>query len=240
MTINLKILLDAEISLLRDTIRTGLKEGHWDMKVGHWDMKVGEKVYIKTEQDARTPIPESIEFSDRMILYRRGILEPPEPRVIELNAQVMSSSETVKPVRIRWKAKGALKTSLYQDGTLIPQEFRPADEYETTITNTSVFKVIADYGNGETAEQEAQAVISQNGRTKEPNGKYNPDDSNCGSGSTGTIFDYQSPVIELDGTVNKVFTGLIDLCGDRRVKEIESLEISVAQLMDYRKLGTAN
>ena len=49
----------------------------------------------------------------------------------------MPSTETEKPVRVRWKAKGALKTSLYQNGTLILQEFRPSDEYETTITNTS-------------------------------------------------------------------------------------------------------
>ncbi|MDJ0597145.1 MAG: hypothetical protein QNJ72_45525 [Pleurocapsa sp. MO_226.B13] len=95
----------------------------------------------------------------------------------------------------------------------------------------------ADYGNGETAEQQAQAIIPLNGKVKESNGKYNPDDDS--NGITGTIFDNRSPNIELDGTVNKVFTGLIDLCGDRKVKEIESLEISVAQLMDYRKLGTA-
>ncbi len=228
--LNLNILLDAEISLLRDTIRQGLQDGHWDMKVG-------EKVYIKSEQDARTAIPESIEFSDRLILYRRGILQPPEPRVIELNAQVMPSSDEAKPVRVRWKAKGALRTSLYQDGTIVPGEFRPSDEYETTITNTTIFKVLADYGNGETAEQQTQALISRNGKAKEPNGKYNPDDD--GNGSTGTIFDYQSPIIELDGTVNKVFTGLIDLCGDRKVKEIESIEISVDKLLDYRKLGTA-
>ena len=230
--LNLNILLDAEVNLLRDTIRQGLQDGHWDMKVG-------EKVYIKTDVGANrhSPSPESIEFSDRMVLYRRGILQPPEPKVIELNAQVMPSSETAKPVRVRWKAKGALKTSLYHDGNPIPKEFRPSDEYETTITNTSVFKVLADYGNGETAEQQAQAIISLNGKVKEPNGKYNPDDG--GNGSTGNIFDYRSPIIELDGTVNKVFTGLIDLCGDRKVKEIESLEISVDKLLDYRKLGTA-
>jgi Protein of unknown function (DUF499) len=231
--LNLNILLDAEIALLRDTIRQGLQDGDWDLKVG-------EKVYLKSEQDARTPIPESIEFSDHFILYRRGILQPPEPKVIELNAQVMPSTETEKPVRVRWKAKGALKTSLYQNGTLIPEEFRPSDEYETTITNTSVFKVLADYGNGETAEQQTQAVISPDGtRAKKLNGEYKPDDNLNGNGSTGTIFDYQSPVIELDGTVNKVFTGLIDLCGDRKVQEIESLEISVDKLLDYRKLGTA-
>ncbi|WP_319421481.1 ATP-binding protein [Pleurocapsa sp. FMAR1] len=230
--LNLNILLDAEISLLRDTIRQGLQDGHWDMKVG-------EKVYIKSNVGANghSPSPESIEFSDRLILYRRGILQPPEPRVIELNAQVMPSSEEAKPIRIRWKAKGALKTSLYQDGTIVPGEFRPSDEYETTITNTTIFKVLADYGNGETAEQQTQAVISRNGKVKEPNGKYNPDDD--GNGSTANLFDYRSPVIELDGTVNKVFTGLIDLCGDRKVKEIESIEISVDKLLDYRKLGTA-
>ena len=68
--------------MLRDTIRYGLHDGDWDMKVG-------EKVYIKT--DNKSSLPETIEFSDRMILYRRGILQPPEPRVIELNAQVMSN-----------------------------------------------------------------------------------------------------------------------------------------------------
>jgi hypothetical protein len=164
----------------------------------------------------RPPLRETIEFSDRMILYRRGILQPPEPRVIELNAQVMPNTDEAKPVRVRWKAKGALKTSLYQNGTLIPQEFRPSNEYETTITNTSVFKVLADYGNGETAEQQAQAVITQKGKAKEPNGEYNPDDN--GNSSTGIIFDYRSPIIELDGTVNKVFTSLIDLCSDRITK----------------------
>ena len=240
--LDLNILLDAEISMLRDTIRQGLQNSDWDMKVG-------ERVYIKT--DGNLSLPETIEFSDRVQLYRRGILQPPEPRIIELNAQVMPSSETAKPVRVRWKAKGALKTSLYHNGTLItqrglqaaepasadsPSEFRPSDEYETTITSTSVFKVLADYGNGETAEQEAQAIIPHNGKVKEPDGKYNPNGSN---GTTGTIFDYRSPIIELDGTVNKVFTGFIDLCSDRKVKEIESLEISVDKLLDYRKLGTA-
>jgi hypothetical protein len=229
------ILLDAEITLLRDTIRQGLQDGDWDMKVG-------EKVYIKTDVGAKghSPLPETIKFSDRFILYRRGILQPPEPRIIELNAQLMPSTETEKLVRVRWKAKGALKTSLYQNGTSIPEEFRPCDEYETTITNTTTFKVLADYGNGETAEQQTQAVISPDGtRAKELNGKYKPDDNLNGNGSNGTIFDYQSPVIELDGTVNKVFTGLNDQCGDRKVQEIESLEILVDKLLDYRKLGTA-
>jgi Protein of unknown function (DUF499) len=238
--LNLNILLDAEIALLRDTIRQGLQEGHWDLRVGRASCpSEGEKVYIKSEQDARTPIPETIEFSDRFTLYRRGILQLPEPKVIELDAQVMSSNETAKPVRVRWKAKGALKISLYENGTLIPGEFRPSDEYETTVINTTVFRLLADYGNEETVEQQTQAVISQNGRAKEPSGEYNSNDNGNSNGSTGTLFDYRSPNIELDGTVNKVFTGLIDLCGDRKVQSIESLEISVDKLIDYRKLGTA-
>jgi hypothetical protein len=61
----------------------------------------------------------------------------------------------------------------HQNSISIPEEFRPSDEYETTITDTTIFKV------------------------------------------------------------------LIDLCGDRKVQEIESLEISVDKLLDYRKLGTA-
>ena len=227
--LNLNILLDAEISLLRDTIRQGLQDGHWDMKVG-------EKVYIKT--DEKSSLPESIEFSDRMILYRRGILQPPEPRVIELNAQVMSNSALEKPVAVRWKAKGALKTNLYCDGELLSNEFRPSDEYKTEITQTTSFRLVADYGNAETAEQQTQAVISLTGNSvKEKNGSvYNVSEQNA---RTANLFNYQSPIIELDGTVNKVFTGLIDLCGDRKVKEIESIEISVDKLLDYRKLGTA-
>ncbi len=152
----------------------------------------------------------------------------------------MTSNETAKHVRVRWKAKGALTVSLYQDGNLLSADFRPSDEYETTITQTTNFRLLADYGNGETAEQQTQAVFSQSGnRVKEPTGEYKPGGSGNGSDGTGTIFDARSPVIELDGTVNKVFTTFNDLCSDRHVREIESLDISVSQLMDYRKLGTA-
>jgi hypothetical protein len=225
--LNLNILMDAEIAMLRDTIRQGLQDGHWDMKVG-------DRLFIKTD-DGQFTLPEIIEFSDRMVLYRRGILKPPAPKEIELNAQVMSSTEDAKPVRVRWKAKGALKISLYQDGVLIPGEFRPSDEYEVTVSKATVFRVLADYGNEETAEKETQVVFSTSSGVKEKeDSSYTVD----GAGKTGSIFDYQPPVIELDGTVNAVFTGLLDQCSDRRVKEIESLEISVAQLTDYRKLGT--
>lgn len=74
---SLNILLDAEVPKLRDTIRKGLQEGNWDMKVG-------SKIYI-CSKDGRQDVPDMIEFSDRMELYRRGILKLPEPRVIELS-----------------------------------------------------------------------------------------------------------------------------------------------------------
>ena len=226
--VRLNILLPGELNTLRETIRNGLQDGQWDMKVG-------DKVYIKT--DGILSLPEAIEFSDRMVLYRRGILQPPEPRVIELNAQVMvyAGENKENPVRVRWRAKGALKVSLYNGLELIPDEFRPSDEYEAKITETTVFRVIADYGNGETAEQETKAITAQPGRVKEANGTYN---LNSGNGSTGSIFEHKSPSIELDGTVNKVFNDLADLIGDRKIKTIKSLEMSVDQVIDYRKLGT--
>ena len=56
--LDLNILLDAEISMLRDTIRYGLQNGDWDMKVG-------ERIYIKT--DGKLSLPETIEFSDRKV-----------------------------------------------------------------------------------------------------------------------------------------------------------------------------
>ena len=231
--LNLNILLDAEISMLRDTIRQGLQEGHWDMKVG-------EKIYLKTDVGAfhETPLPETIEFSDRTTLYRRGILEPPAPKEIELSALVMSSTQTAKPVIVRWKAKGAFSTSLYCDGDLIATEFRPSDEYKTQITQSTNFRLVADYGNGETAEQKAQAIIFSNGRVKEPDGIYNPHNNGNGNGSTSTIFNYRSPIIELNGTVNRVLAKFSDLCNEQKVKEIELLEISVDQEVDYRRLGT--
>ena len=187
-------------------------------KKGQWDLKIGDKAYIKT--DGTLTCPDTIEFSDRLVLYRRGILQPPEPRVIELDAQVMAyaGESKEKPVRIGWRAKGALKVNLQVGSELIADEFRPRDEYEAKIMETTVFRLIADYGNGETAEQETTAFID------------------------GRIIDPPPPpretFIELDGTVKKVFNDLADLIGDRKIKTIKSLEMSVDQVIDYRKLGT--
>lgn len=227
--LSLNILLDAEISKLRDTIRQGLQ-------TGNWDMKVGEKLFIKTD-DGKITLPDSIEFSERMELYRRGILEPPKPREIELNAQVLSSTESVKPVRIRWKASGALTIKLYQDGNLVTGEFRPSDEHETAIAKTTTFKIVADYGNGEVEERETPASILTygTGTPRTPNGSEKiGDDWNDLS-----LFKAKPEEFDLEGTLDRVFNELSDRIQDNQVQGIKSLELSVGQVMDYRKLMTA-
>ncbi|MEH2362726.1 ATP-binding protein [Nostoc sp.] len=226
--LSLNIFVDAEISKLRDTIRQGLQ-------TGSWDMKVGEKLFIKTD-DGKITLPDSIEFSERMELYRRGILEPPKPREIELNAQVLSSTESVKPVRIRWKASGALAIKLYQDGNLVTGEFRPSDEHETAIAKTTTFKIIADYGNGEVAEKETPASILTygTGTPRTPNGSEKiGDDWNDLS-----LFKAKPEEFDLEGTLDRVFNELSDRIQDNQVQGIQSLELSVGQVMDYRKLMT--
>ncbi|XHR83804.1 MAG: ATP-binding protein [Gloeotrichia echinulata GP01] len=227
--LGLNILLDAEISKLRDSIRQGLQ-------TGSWDMKVGEKLYIKTD-DGKITLPDSIEFSERMVLYRRGILEPPKPREIELNAQIMPSTDTLKPVRVRWKAAGALTIQLYQDGNLAEGQFRPSDEYETAIAKTTIFKIVADYGNGEVEERETPAKILVYG-TGTPSTPSAGEDGN-GSWDDSPLFKAKPEEFDLEGTLDRVFNELGDFIQDNGVQGIESLEVSVAQVMDYRKLMTA-
>jgi hypothetical protein len=220
--LSLNILLDAELSKLRDTIRQGLV-------TGQWDMKVGERLFIKTEQSQITP-PEMLEFSDRMELYRRGILQPPEPREIELSAQVMSSSGIDKIARVRWRAKGALTVTLYQEGVQIPGEFRPSDEYEGTIQKTTIFRVLADYGKGETETAQTQATIlnyGSGGQIPTPKGA-----------EAGTIFQVKPQQFDFNGSLASVFNELSDRIADYKVQGISTLELSVGQVVDYRKLGT--
>lgn len=227
--LSLNIFVEAELSKLRDSIRQGLQ-------TGNWDMKVGEKLFIKTD-DGKFTLPESIEFSERMVLYRRGILELPKPREIELNAQVLSSTESVKPVRVRWKASGVLTIKLYQDGNLVAGEFRPSDEYETAIAKTTPFKIVADYGNGEVEERETQASILTygTGTPRTPNGKEKTGDD----WDDSPLFKAKPEEFDLEGTLDRVFNELSDRIQDNQVQGIQSLEISVGQVMDYRKLMTA-
>lgn len=218
--LGLNILLDAEVSKLRDTIRKGLESGQWDLKMG-------DRLFIKVD-GANLVLPEVLEFSERVELYRRGILKPPEPREIELSAQVMPGSEDNRAVQVRWRARGALMVALYQDDELIPGEFRPSDEYSATIQKTSRFRVVADYGKGETAEKETQALIYSGGAAVPvPNGADQPG-----------LFAVKPERFEWEGTPNSVFNDLGDRVQDFKIQGIRKLELSVAQVMDYRKLGT--
>ncbi len=226
--LGLNILLDAEVIKLRDTIRQGLQNGSWDMKVG-------EKMFIKTpDNDSKFNLPDTIEFSERMVLYRRGILELPKPREIQLSTQIMNSTESIKPVRIRWKASGALKIVLYQNGELIENEFRPSDEYETQIDKTTNFKIVADYGNGEIVEKESQTTIYGNNIQPTPTSKENGNNS----WDNLDLFKAKPQEFELEGTPNVVFNELGDRIHDHKITGIEFLAISVDQVMDYRKLMT--
>ena len=226
--LSLNIFLDGEISKLRETIRTGILNGSWDMKIG-------EKVFIKTD-DLKIVLPDSIEFSERIELYRRGILQPPKPREIELNAQVMPSTDKLKPVRLRWKASGALTIKLYQENTEINDRvFRPSDEYETSITQTTIFKIVVDYGNEEIVEKETKASIIIYGTgTYGTGGTSSP-----GVAEPGSLFAVKPETFNAEGTYNSVFTQLADFIKDNQAEGIELLEISVAEVMDYRKLLTA-
>ena len=230
--LSLKFLMGREISLLRETIVKGLQEGQWDMKVGG-------QLFIKTELGLPSLTNIKIEFSDNIVLYRRGILEPPAPKIIELNAQVMRSREAAKPVGVRWKAKGALTVTLYQDDDVIPGNFKPSDEYKTTITEDTVFKVIADYGNDETESKEYAVTLAPTISVKSPTGTYQVPGKSDSEGTQGNIFESQPPNINREGTVNTVLTKFGDECSDRKVATIESLELTVDKAVDYRKIGTA-
>lgn len=227
--LGLNILLDAEVSKLRDTIRRGLQ-------AGQWDMKVGDRLFIKT--DNPPPMPETIEFSERMELYRRGLLKPPEPRVIEMDAQVLAGGGggAERTVQVRWRAREALSVKLYQDGQLVQtdRDFLPSDSYESTITCTTQYRLVADYGSGETAERMATAVLYTAGGGVPPNGS----EGGGSYGLQGTLLDKPTQW-EQDGSPTKAFNDLIDWLSDRQVKAITGMDVSVADVVDYRKMGTS-
>lgn len=221
--LSLNILLDAEVSMLRDTIRRGLTEGQWDLKAGE------QQFYIKTSEAPLVP-PSTIEFSERMELYRRGILQPPAPKVIELSAQVIAGGSDEQKVEVRWRAREALKISLYQNGDLVGNEFRPSDAYEGTISQTTRFRLVADYGNGEIAEQITDAVLYSPGAETDPLG---------GGGGDGELSLFAKPKeFELSGSPTKIFNDLADRIRDHQIQSIEALTLEVDQVIDYRKMGT--
>jgi hypothetical protein len=246
--LSLKFLLENEMALLRDTIRQGLTDGVWDLEVlsssseglgmranserlGGKTNSEGRGVkvtYIKTDQPLAN-LPNIIEFSDRYILYRRGILQPPEPRVIQLSAQVIN--QDTKEVRVRWKAKGALQVTLYQDNNIVKDNCFPTDEYLSIISQLTVFKIVADYGNDERDTQETTVSLTTN-NLKEKTGNYTVDNPD--------IFEVVKPsVIEKEGSISATFTYLKDQCLDYKITTISALIITVSSGADYRKIGTS-
>ena len=228
--LGLSLFLDQDINNLRDTIREGLKAGNWDLKVGDGPGPTGgHRVYIQTP-DSPVTLPDSLEFSDRMVLYRRGILEAPKPREIQLEAIVMQTTQSSKPVQVRWKARGALQVSLYRDGELLEGNRLPSDEYQDSIAQTVTYRVVANYGDGETAAQETEAKMPY------PVGVTG---GGSAADTTGDLFRSKPTLFVEEGSVTAVFNTLHDRIQDDKIKAIERLEVSVSQVMDYRRLSTA-
>lgn len=227
--IRLKMFLDGEIISLRDTIRKGILDGLWDMKIG-------DKVFIKSEN---LKIPDSIEFSDRVELYRPGILQPPKPRDIEIYAHVMSSKDMKKPVRLGWKATGALNIKIYEKGEIIPQDFLPRDEYTTEISETTTFKIVADYGDGEILEKETTAFLGASDNQSVNYDIVKNTKKAFSREESAPIFAVKPPTFECEGTVNSSFVKLSDFIKDHKPSGINEIEISVTEPIDYRKLFTA-
>ncbi len=99
----------------------------------------------------------------------------------------------------------------------------------------SIFRVVADYGNGETAEKATNVNLNpQVPRVRDPSNPVYVVET-----LQASLWDAKPPILELDGTINAVFAGLGDRISDHKVQGIEVLDLSVNQVMDYRKLGTA-
>jgi hypothetical protein len=181
-------------------------------------------------------IPDNIEFSDRQVLYRRGILQLPIPREIELSAQTLPGepdSQTVS-VRVKWRSNGAIGVQLFQDGVLIPTSFRPADEYTGEIASTSLFKLVVDYGDGDVLSKEAKAVFWNN-----VYGNSGTNHDPLAATQLGVYAVKINPVELPVGSLNSIFNEWRDLVHDQKIQAVESLELTVSEIVDYRKLTTA-
>jgi Protein of unknown function (DUF499) len=210
--LNLYILLSGELSKLRETVSRGLREGNWDLKMG-------SRVFVKVGTTT-PPLPTTIELSERQELYRRGILQPPEPRVVELDAFMQGkSSGQGYAACARWRASGAVSVTLFVDGASVGNEFRPGDQYSTDLNGSAVaFKAVANYGDGETAEASAKVDPGLPPPPPPPPEKREQ--------------------IEAEGSPTNAFTSLADLCADLKVVGISRLEIEVTEATDVRKLYT--
>jgi hypothetical protein len=220
----LNLPIDAEIPQLRATIQQGLAQGHWDAKQG-------DRILIKTE-DTPAPQLDTVEFSDRIVLYRRGILEPPKPRVVEFFAELRQAMGEAKPVVLRWRAREALSVTLFQNGDLIEADLSPSGDRTLEITQTTTFKIVADYGNGEVAEQTETAQIYGQGTPKPINGKE--------SIAPPMPLPVTKPErFELTGTPTGVFNQLRDRAADNKIKAVKELNVTINALEDYKRLMTA-
>lgn len=223
--LGLNFFVPAEIAKLKETILTGLE-------IGQWDLKVADRSYINTPE-AKVVMPDQIEFSDRQVLYRRGILQPPAPREIELSAQTLPGEPDSQrvPVRVKWRTNGAIGIQLWQDSVLIPNQFRPADEYTGEITRTSLFKLVVDYGDGEVLSKEAKAVL------------WTPSSDTMSDPLVGTqigVYAVKNNPVELPvGSLNSIFNEWRDRVHDQKIQSVKSLELTVSEIVDYRKLTTA-
>ncbi|MBV5261741.1 ATP-binding protein [Synechococcus moorigangaii CMS01] len=219
--INLNMLLEGELSKLRETIKTGVTEGAWDLKMG-------QQVYIAplAPQIGGNSLP-MIEFSERLEIYRRGILKPPEPKVIQFDVAVVPCNEVEKTARLIWKAKGAIAVALYKENELIRNDYLPSDHEDINITSTTSFKLVADYGEAGTGEQTAIAYFDAK-----------PATGTGGTDQAEPLFLRQSETTT-EGSPNKACIALRDWMSDQKVTTISSLTITVDTIQDYRRLGTA-
>ncbi len=221
--IGLNMLLEGEWSKLRETIAAGVNEGQWDLKYG-------AQVFIK-QPNQPLSLP-NIEFSERLELYRRGILKPPEPKVIEFSVQVLPRSATEKTAQLKWRAKGAIATALYKENELIEGNCAPNWDAEVAITATTQFRVVADYGDEGTGEQ---TTIAYYPSATGGSGSFKDGGGGFGDGS---LLD-RPPIFEQDGSVKRVFNDFADQVESKQIRTISRLEITVEGIQDYRRLGTA-
>jgi len=229
--IGLNLLLDAEVAKLRDTIRQGFVSGEWDIKLG-------DRVFMKLDDAPAPSLPEMIEFSDQFELYRRGVLEPPKPRELELSVQVSAAGE-VRSVEVRWRARGAQRVTLYEGNQAIALDrmLLAADTYTGEITQTTPYRLVADYGSGEIIEKTVIAAVYAPGELPPPSLK----DGGTGYGLQVNLLEKPTKWT-VSGTPNKTFADLQDWLLDRKrggMSGVRQLKLTVSDsVTDYRRLGT--
>jgi hypothetical protein len=112
-----------------------------------------------------------------------------------------------------------------------------SDGYSTEITENTIFKLVAEYEDGEKAEKLVTVDMSL---------VNIPQNANMSVKNGGAVYQanmplletYHNPKFEEYGSPNKMMTLFDDFCSDHPVKGMKSLTITVTEVMDYRKLST--